>query len=672
MNESNAAALIAQLRQQISHHDHRYYVLDSPEITDADYDGLMRELLALEEQFPALRDPHSPTQRVSGAASERFAKVLHRRPMLSLANVFNDEELGEFDERLRKHLTLEAVEYVCEPKLDGLAVELIYEQGRFVKGATRGDGTTGEDVTSNLRTIRAIPLELRAPPGGRLPPYLEARGEVFIKKADFLRLNQGLEDAGEETYVNPRNTAAGSLRQLDPKITATRPLSILLYEVGEVEGRTFPLHTEKLRFLSEVGFPTNPENHQVRGADAVRAAYADLMARRHQLAYEVDGMVVKVDSEDHRRRLGQVSKSPRWAVAYKFPPEEAQTRVNQIEVNIGRTGALTPVAILEPVHVGGVTVSRVTLHNEDELRRKDVRIGDWVFVRRAGDVIPEVVRVIDSRRTGEERIFEFPQQCPACGGAAVRDPDGAIIRCTNASCSAQLMGNIRHFASRLAMDVEGLGDKLAEQLVTTGLVRNYADLYRLDLEKLLTLERMAEKSAENFLAALAHSKQTTLRRFLYALGIRHVGEATAKALAEHFRDVHALFTASLDDLVRVKDVGQTMAEEIHNFFAEPKNREVIDALLQAGIVPAPPEAPQGETFMGKTVVLTGTLEQLTREQAREEIERRGGKVSGSVSRKTDLVVAGGDAGTKLKKATELGVRVVDEKTFVDLLAGGAG
>jgi DNA ligase (NAD+) len=501
---------------------------------------------------------------------------------------------------------------------------------------------------------------------------VEVRGEVFLRRADFARLNARREQEGEPLYVNPRNTAAGSLRQLDPAITASRPLSFFAYELGgwgdSAGTAPFTLHSEKLSWLQSVGLPVNPENRTVPGLEGVRRAYADFLARRHALAYEVDGMVVKLDAEDARRRLGQVSKSPRWAVAYKFPPEEATTKVESIEVNVGRTGALTPVAFLTPVQVGGVTVSRATLHNPLELKRKDVRVGDQVFVRRAGDVIPEIVKVIDSVRTGAEVPYVFPDHCPVCGSAAVMDEDGAILRCTGLDCPAQLQARLQHFASRGGMDIEGLGDKLAAQLVESGKVKRAADLYRLDLAMLGELERMGEKSAQNFLAALERSKRPPLRRFLYALGIRHVGEATARALAEHFKDVRALYAADADALTRVKDVGPEMAKVIAGFFAEQRNREGIDALLAAGVDPVPPEDTSRGPFAGKTLVLTGTLGALTREQAKEEVERRGGKISGSVSKKTDFVVAGEEAGSKLKKATELGVKVLDERAFLDLLA----
>jgi DNA ligase (NAD+) len=679
VNTNTAQARAEELKGHIARADHRYYVLDDPELTDADYDALVRELQAIEAEFPALRTPDSPTARVAGTPSEKFRPVTHRVPMLSLSNAFSHEELVEFDTRVHRVLGPDDFAYVCEPKLDGLAVELTYVDGQLVEGATRGDGTVGEDVTANLRTIRVVPLVLRRPPAGTqtpsIPSRVEVRGEVFLRRADFARLNARREQEGEPLYVNPRNTAAGSLRQLDPSITASRPLSFFAYELGgwgeEAGPPPFARHSEKLAWLEAVGFPVNPENRTVTGLQGVRAAYADFLARRHSLAYEVDGMVVKVDAEDARRRLGQVSKSPRWAVAYKFQPEEARTKVESIEVNVGRTGALTPVAFLTPVQVGGVTVSRATLHNPLELKRKDVRVGDQVFVRRAGDVIPEIVKVIDSVRTGAEVPYVFPDRCPACGSAAMMDEDGAILRCTGLDCPAQLQARLQHFASRGGMDIEGLGDKLAAQLVESGLVKRAADLYRLDLQTLGGLERMGEKSAQNFLDALERSKHPPLRRFLYALGIRHVGEATARALANHFKDVRAMYQADVDSLTRVKDVGPEMARVIGGFFAEERNREGIEALLAAGVTPQPPEDASGGSFTGKTVVLTGTLGALTREQAKEEVERRGGKVSGSVSRKTDFVVAGEDSGSKLKKASELGVKVLDERAFLDLLAGAS-
>ncbi len=659
----DAADRIKKLREQIAYHNHRYYTLDSPEISDATYDKLMNELIALETANPSLVTPDSPTQRVGGAPLEKFTKVTHRQQMLSLGNVFDDGEISEFHARVAEKLGAD-VDYVCEPKMDGLAIELVYENGRFVQGSTRGDGTLGEDVTPNLRTLRNLPLELK---GKNLPRLLEVRGEVFIKKADFVKMNQKLEAAGEESFVNPRNSAAGSLRLLDSKVTATRPLSIYLYEVGVLEGVSFANHIEKLKWLEQAGLPVNPRRFEAKGLDGIREAYAKLLAERHALPYEIDGLVVKVASEDGRLRLGQVSKSPRWAVAYKFPPEEVETQVEKIDVQVGRTGALTPVAFLKPVFVGGVTVSRATLHNEDEIARKDVREGDWVFLRRAGDVIPEIVKVIEGRRSGGEKKFEMPKACPSCGAPVAREEGKAIARCTGDSCPAQIAGGIRHAATRTALDIDGLGDKLVEQLILHGLVKRHADLYALTVEKLVQLERLAEKSAQNLVDAIARSKKTTLRRLIYALGIPQVGEATAKALAEHFLAVPPLMEASPDQLQAVKDVGPEVAREIHEFFAAPKNRADVQALLDAGVEAAPPERSAGGPFTGKTIVITGTLSKMSRDEAKEQIERRGGKVSGSVSKKTDFLVAGEDAGSKLTKAKELGVTVLDEQQFAALL-----
>ncbi len=660
------AERIEQLRAQIAYHNNRYYSLDAPEISDAAYDALMKELQALEKERPDLVTPDSPTQRVGGVPSDKFARVVHRHPMLSLANCFDDAELLEFHERIVKAIGSEAVEYVCEPKMDGLAIELVYEEGIFVQGSTRGDGEIGEDVTLNLRTLRNLPLKLKT----KTPPKrLEVRGEVFIRKADFVKMNQEREERGEPTFVNPRNSAAGSLRQLDPKMTAARPLSVYLYEAGEIVGGPKLLrHSEKLKwFEDELGLPVNPRRTVAKGIEGVREAYAALMKDRHGLAYEIDGLVVKVDDEDFRARLGQVSKSPRWAIAYKFPPEEVEAFVEDIFVSVGRTGVLTPCAQLRPVFVGGVTVGRATLHNEDELKRKGVLIGDWVFLRRAGDVIPEIVKVIESRRTGTERAFVFPSECPVCKSQTAREEGAAAYRCTGISCPAQLTGRIRHWATRTALDIEGLGEKLAQQLIDSGMVKTLVDLYALDVPKLLTLERMGEKSAQNLIAALQNSKQTTLRRFIYGLGIPQVGEATAKALADHFAEMPKLMDASEEALQAVKDVGPEMAREIHAFFHQERNRAVVEGLLKVPIVPEPPEKSAGGPFTGKTVVLTGTLTTLSRETAKEEIERRGGKVAGSVSKKTDFVVAGEEAGSKLKKAQELGVKVIDEQTFRTML-----
>ena len=660
----NPAARAEELRAQLRDASHRYYVLDAPTLSDAEYDRLFRELEQLEADHPDLITADSPTRRVGAAPSEKFAKVTHRRQMMSLANAMTEEEFLEFDARVRRLLGGDPLRYVVEPKLDGLAVTLTYENGRFVQGATRGDGLTGEDVTANLKTIKMVPLQL----GGKPPALFEVRGEVFINKRDFVRMNEEREKAGEPTFVNPRNCAAGSLRQLDPRITAQRPLSIFFYEVGETPGRTFAMHWEKLALLRELGLRTNPQNELCETLEAVKDKYRRMLGVRHELAYEIDGSVIKVDSEDQRRRLGAVSRTPRWAIAWKFPAEEEATTVEDIFVSVGRTGALTPVAALKPVYVGGVTVGRATLHNEDELRRKDVRVGDRVFLRRAGDVIPEIVRVIVESRPPDSRPWEMPKQCPACGTAVVREEGEAITRCPNPVCPAKTVSRLRHFASRLAMDIEGLGVETSTQLTETGLVKTPADLYSLTYEQLVGLDRFADLSARNLLAAIEASKRRPLRHVIYALGIRMVGEATALALARRFGSLEALTDASIEDLQSVRDVGPEVARQIHEFLALPDQREVIRQLLAAGVRPEPEQvvATVG-SFAGKTVVLTGTLTQYSREQAKAEIERRGGRVSGSVSRKTDLVVAGEDAGSKLKKAQELGVRVVDENGFRELL-----
>lgn len=657
------AERLKTLRTELAHHNRQYYTLDAPEISDASYDALMKELLAIEAAHPELVIPDSPSQRVGGAILSKFEKVTHRQQMLSLGNVFDEAEFAEFDDRVKKALNVEAVTYTCEPKMDGLAIELVYEKGKFVQGSTRGDGTIGEDVTENLKTIKNLPLTLE----GKALPLLEVRGEVFIRTKDFKRMNEELLKKGEEAFVNPRNSAAGSLRQLDSKMTAARPLSIYLYEVGVVEGKTFDSHTDKLDYLEKTALPVNPRRATVKGLAGVMKEYKALLADRHALPYEIDGLVVKVDSTDARNRLGQVSKTPRWAIAFKFPPEEMEAQVDEIVVQVGRTGAITPVANLKPVFVGGVTVSRATLHNEQELRRKDVRAGDWVFVRRAGDVIPEIVKVITSKRTGKEKEFVFPTACPICASPVKKEEDGAIARCTGKHCPAKLAGRLRHFATRTAMDIDGLGDKLCEAMVETGLVKTVVGLYGLTVKTLSSLERMGEKSAQNLVEAIARSKKTTLRRFIYALGIPEVGEATAKALADHFRDMKPLMDATIESLQVVKDVGPEMGKAIHGYFEDADNRAMVEALLAAGVKPEPPEAPAaGGTFTGKTVVITGTLT-MPREQAKEEIERRGGKVSGSVSKKTDFLVAGEEAGSKLAKATELGVKVLNEAQFVALL-----
>ncbi len=657
---------VDRLRRELHEANHRYYVLDAPTISDAEYDRLLRRLGELEATHPELVTPDSPTQRVGAAPAERFERVEHRQPMLSFTDVFSDEELVDFDGRVRKLLGKDDIDYVCEPKLDGLAIELVYEHGVLTRGSTRGDGLVGEDVTRNLRTVHPVPLRLRPPPHGQPPELLEVRGEVVMLKADFAKLNARREEAGESLFANPRNAAAGSLRQLDPKVTASRPLSAFFYEIGESSLR-FHTHWEKLEALKALGLRTNHRNRRCAGLAAVRGFIEEIAAQRNDEPYEMDGVVVKVDSEDERRRLGFVSRAPRWAVAYKLPPQEETTVVESIDVNVGRTGALTPVAHLRPVRVGGVTVSNASLHNEGELRRKDVRVGDTVLVRRAGDVIPEIVQVVPEGRPHGAAPYVFPARCPACGSAAVKPEGEAITRCLGMACPAKLREGLLHFASRHALDIRGLGDALATTLVEEGLVKQLADLYAIPRERWLELPRMAEKSADNVLAAIEKSKATTLPRFLNGIGIPGVGEATAKALARAFPAVAELVDADEEALQRVRDVGPALAGEIRAFFAEPQNRRSIERLLAAGVRPEPEESARGGVFEGRSLVLTGTLSSLSREEAKAEIERRGGRVSGSVSRKTDFVIAGEEPGSKLDKARDLGVPVLDEAAFLEKL-----
>ncbi|HEY6100860.1 MAG TPA: NAD-dependent DNA ligase LigA [Anaeromyxobacter sp.] len=673
---TDAAARVAGLREQLRAADHAYYVLDRPILADPEYDRLMRELQALEAEHPELVTPDSPTQRVSGAPSERFERVVHREPMLSLGNVTTDEELDEFDARVRRLLGLPAevkVGYVVEPKLDGLAVELVYEDGAFVQGSTRGDGVNGEDVTANLRTVgglgsnRGVPARL----AGRPPRRLEVRGEVLLQKTHFEAMNRVIARQGAEPFANPRNAAAGSLRQLDWRVTARRPLSFIAYEAlaPGADGARWKTHWEKIEDLGSYGFETNPENRRCAGMAEVKA-FRDAMAEhRFALPYDTDGIVVKVDDLDWRRRLGAASKFPRWAVAFKYPPQEEETQVKEIWASVGRTGILTPVVEVNPVRISGATVSRATLHNEDEMRRKDILVGDWVLIRRAGEVIPEVVKPLKERRTGAERPFVFPSTCPVCGARVVREEGEKVWRCTGSACPAQLVGKLRQFASRRAMDVEGLGDKLCYQIVEKGLAKDFADLYAIPLATWAELERMGEKSASNIVAALERSKQTTLRRFLYALGIPQVGEATAATLARHFGDLGRFMDASEDGLLGVRDVGPETAREIRAWTQEPQNRRVVERLLAAAVRPEPERVDARGPLAGKTVVLTGGLSAMSRDDAKAEIERRGGKVSGSVSRKTDLVVAGEESGSKLAKAKELGVKIIGEEEFLALLEG---
>lgn len=667
---AQAEARIRQLRADIEGHNYRYYVLDAPSIPDAEFDKLFRELQQLEAEYPQLLTPDSPTQRVGGKPLEAFSQITHRLPMLSLNNAFEDGEAAAFDRRVREGLEAAGeVDYATEPKFDGLAISLTYEHGVLVQGATRGDGFTGEDVTANLKTVKSIPLRIAAP---NPPALLEVRGEVLMLKEDFARLNDQQRAKGEKEFANPRNAAAGSLRQLNSRITASRRLTFFAYGVGAVEGVDLPAsHQGVMDWLESLHFPVSKERAVVRGVEGLLAYYRAMGEKRPSLPFDIDGVVYKVNDLRAQERLGFVSRAPRWAVAHKFPAEEAMTELLGIDVQVGRTGALTPVARLAPVFVGGVTVTNATLHNEDEIRRKDVRIGDTVIVRRAGDVIPEVVAVVPEKRPILAPEFIMPKICPVCGSHVVRGEDEAVARCTGGLyCPAQLKQAIWHFASRRAMDIEGLGDKLVEQLVERQLVKTPADLYRLGMNTLANLERMAEKSAQNLLEALDKSKRTTLPRFIYALGIRNVGEATAKDLARYFGGLDALMEADAERLQQVPDVGPVVASTIAQFFAEAHNREVIAQLRALGVQwdESAPVAAANGAAAGKTFVLTGTLPNLSRDQAKEMIEAAGGKAAGSVSKKTDYVVAGEEAGSKLAKAQELGIAILDEAGLLALLA----
>jgi DNA ligase (NAD+) len=663
---------LESLKEQIRHHNYRYHVLDDPEVPDAEYDRLMRQLQAIEKQYPELVTADSPTQRVGDSPISAFGTVQHQVPMLSLDNAFAPEELEEFHRRVAERLELEVdankLVYAAEPKLDGAAVSLLYEDGELVRGATRGDGTTGEDITHNVRTIDAIPLRLL---GSGYPSTLEVRGEVFMPKAGFEAYNEKAEAAGEKTFVNPRNAAAGSLRQLDPRMTAERPLDMYMYSVGRIDGGELPkTHSEVLDRLQEWGLKTCPERAVVEGVEGCLAYYESLGARRDALPYEIDGVVYKVDDLMQQRELGFVSRAPRWAIAHKFPAQEELTTVEGVEFQVGRTGAVTPVARLKPVFVGGVTVSNATLHNIDELHRKDVRVGDTVSIRRAGDVIPEVVGVIASRRPKGTRKVQLPKKCPVCGSAVAREADEAVARCTGGLfCSAQRAEALKHFVSRRALDIEGLGSKLIEQLVDIDRIKTPADIFQLKKDELAEMERMGEKSAENLVNSIEASRETTLDRFLYALGIREVGEATAAALATHFGKLDGIMAATEEDLVVVPDVGPIVASRIRAFFDEEHNRDVIKSLQDHGVhwkESEPLQSPAEGPLTGKTFVLTGTLPTMTRDQAKQKIQAQGGKVTGSVSKKTNYVVFGEKAGSKLTKAESLGVETIDE-TGLNLL-----
>jgi DNA ligase (NAD+) len=663
---------IVTLKSQISQHDYQYYVLDAPTVSDSEYDGLYRQLVDLETQFPQLVTQDSPTQRIGGSALSAFESVTHRQAMLSLNNAFAFEELAAFDKRIREGLGIENIEYAVEPKFDGLAITLTYENGLFVQGATRGDGYTGENVTHNLRTIRAIPTKLNTP---NPPQLLEVRGEVLMLKKDFEHLNAAQDKQGAKLFANPRNAAAGSLRQLDPQITATRPLYFFAYGLGEAIGVP-PLksHAEAMNYLADLRFPVSDLRATKQGALGLQQYYQQIGAKRTSLPFDIDGVVYKVNNFAQQKELGFVSRAPRWAIAHKYPAEEATTIVEDITVQVGRTGAITPVARLKSVFVGGVNVTNATLHNEDEMRRKDIRIGDTVIVRRAGDVIPEVVSVVLVHRPISARLFSMPTHCPECDSHIERLADEAVARCTGGLyCPAQRKQAITHFASRRALDIEGLGEKLADLLVEANLVKTLDDIYKLDVPMLANLERMAQKSAQNVVDALNQSKQTTLARFIYGLGIRNVGEATAKDLAAHFGALQAIIHGPSEALLAVNDVGPIVAESILQFFGEPHNREVIASMQALGVHWPETTGKQSATgvLLGKVLVLTGTLPNLSRDAAQALIEAAGGKVSSSVSKKTDYVVAGAEAGSKLEKAQSLNVTVIDEAGLMALIESSA-
>lgn len=680
LTREQAQKRLEELRRLIEHHNYLYYVLDQPEISDAEYDALMRELLQLEERFPDLRTPDSPSMRVGAPPLEAFATHTHRQPMLSLDNAFGAEELRAFDQRIKRFLGMplhQPIEYVAELKIDGLAISLTYVDGVFVTGATRGDGLQGEDVTQNLRTVRAIPLRLRQPaaaptslfeePAVPIPSFVEVRGEVYLTHDEFRRINEEREQTGEPTFANPRNAAAGSVRQLDPRITARRRLSLFAYGIGAVDGASFDTHWQILQTLKAWGFPVNPHARICSGIEQVVAFCEEWTARRGELNYDVDGVVVKVNSLLMQQDLGYVQRSPRWAVAYKFPAQQARTRILEVRWQVGRTGALTPVAIMEPVEVGGVTVSRATLHNEDEIARKGVMIGDVVMIQRAGDVIPEVVSVVEEERDGDEQPIVRPQTCPECG-APVEKPEGeAVARCVNLACPAQIVERIRHFTSRNAMNIEGFGDKWVQRLFEEGIIRDPADLYYLKKEDLLPLERMGEKLAENLLNSVERSKRAPLSRFIYALGIRQVGERAAQLLAEYLGSLDALMNATEEQLLQIPEIGPATAREIVEFFRREENRKVIQKMLNAGVTPIAERQKRSDAFAGLTFVFTGALQRFTREEAEALVRELGGKASGSVSRQTSYVVVGESPGSKYQKALQLGVPVLTEEEFLKLV-----
>jgi DNA ligase (NAD+) len=667
---ANPAQEIAQLRDELRRHEELYYVYDNPEISDADYDALMSRLQALEEEHPELATPDSPTQRVGGRPAEGFDEYVHRRPMLSLDNSYNIEDLRAFDERVKRLADGRRLEYVAELKIDGLSISLHYERGVLVRGVTRGDGRRGEDVTQNVRTIRSIPLRLKDAGGAADLPDIEVRGEAYLSRKTFERINAEREEAEEPRFANPRNAAAGTIRQLDPKIVAARRLDLFAYDCITGDRKAFATHWEGLQWLERAGFQVSHKRRCETIEDVIKFCN-EMEAQRDELEYEIDGVVVKVNSAALQDEFGATTKSPRWAIAYKYPARQATTQVLGIGVQVGRTGALTPVAHLEPVLVAGSTVARATLHNEDEIKRLDVRIGDWVLIEKSGDVIPKVIKVVESRRVGTEKRFKMPKTCPVCGGVVSRPEGEVVARCVAADCPAQLKARLLHYASRRAMRIEGLGDALAEQFVQKGLVRDVAGLYDLTHEQLAELERMAEKSASNLLAQIEASKSRDLPQLVFGLGIRHVGERTAAILARQFRTLAGLGAASVEELDAVPEIGLTVAESVHDWFADEGNHALCERLREKGVRTEMDSAGGGvrtEAFAGLLFVLTGKLETLTRDEAAAHIESRGGRVTSSVSKKTNYVVAGEEAGSKLDKAQALGVKVINEQEFAEMLA----
>ncbi|RYL93403.1 NAD-dependent DNA ligase LigA [Sporolactobacillus sp. THM7-4] len=664
--DENLLARVRALRKQLNQYSYEYYVEDNPSVPDSEYDRLMQELLAIEAEHPELVTPDSPTQRVGGEPLKAFTKVTHDIPMLSLADVFNEQELLDFDRRVRQTVG-DDVTYVCELKIDGLAVSLTYEKGRFVLGATRGDGTTGEDITNNLRTVRSLPLTLQE------PADIEVRGEAYMPKKSFERLNRERQEKGEMLFANPRNAAAGSLRQLDPKITAARGLSVFLYSAGKFDREKVKTHFGLLEYIRSLGLPINPESRRCRSMQEVFDYIREYTEKRDSLPYGIDGIVIKVDSLAQQEQLGHTVKSPRWMIAYKFPAEEVVSTLEAIEVSVGRTGVVTPTAVLTPVVVAGTTVKRATLHNEDLIREKDLRIGDRVVIRKAGDIIPEVVNVLTKERTGREQAFAMPTHCPECGSALVRLEEEVALRCINPKCPAQIREGLIHFVSRNAMNIDGLGEKVVTQLFRKHLIHDVADLYHLNYEDLISMERMGDKSVRNLLGAIEQSRGNSLERLLFGLGIRYIGSKAARILAQAFKTMDQLSSASKDELLAVDEVGEKMADSLRTYFSKPEVVSLIEELKAAGLNmrylgPDPRETVNSDSpFNGKTVVLTGKLEQMSRSEAKSEIEKRGGNVTGSVSAHTDIVVAGEAAGSKLKKAQDLQVEIWDEERFLNAL-----